>query len=189
MPALSGVPLNLATILSLARLALLPLIVPLFFLPFAWAAWTCLALYVVGALTDFADGWVARRFGQVTEFGKFIDPVSDKIFVVTILLMLVATDRIAGIFVIAAVVILVREFVVSGLREFLGAKAATLPVTRLAKWKTAIQMAACGLLIIAPVDIYAELAGLSGLCVAAAITAWTGWLYLQKALPHFAESP
>lgn len=175
---------NLANILSLGRLALLPFIIMLFFLPFAWAAWACLVLYVIGAVTDFADGWVARKFNQVTEFGKFIDPISDKIFVVTILLMLIAVDRITGIFVLAVIIILMREFTVSGLREFLGPKDVKLPVTKLAKWKTAIQMVATGLLIIAPVNAYAEVLGLIGLCVAAAITAYTGWLYVKTALVH-----
>jgi len=176
--------MNLANILSLARLALLPFIIILFFLPYQWAAWLCLVLYIIGAVTDFADGWVARKFNQVTEFGKFIDPISDKIFVVTILLMLVAADRITGVFVLAVVVILVREFVVAGLREFLGSKEIKMPVTQLAKWKTAIQMISSGLLIIAPYNALAAIVGLSGLCVAAAITAWTGCDYFKSALVH-----
>ena len=175
---------NIANILSLARLALLPFIIVLFFLPFEWAAWACLALYTVGALTDFVDGWAARKFNQVTEFGKFIDPISDKIFVVTILMMLIAVDRITGVFVLAVIIILTREFLVAGLREFLGPKDVKLPVIKLAKWKTAIQMVATGLLIIGPFNAHADLLGLAGLCIAAAITAYTGWIYLKTALRH-----
>ncbi len=179
--------MNLANILSIARLALLPFIILLFFIPFEWAAWSCLALYAIGAITDFIDGWVARKYDQVTEFGKFIDPISDKIFVVTILLMLIAVDRIEGVFVLAVVVILVREFVVAGLREFLGPKDVKLPVTNLAKWKTMIQMVATGFLVMAPYYLLAKVIGLAGLCAAAAITAWTGWLYLKTALVHIKD--
>ena len=106
---------NLANILTLTRLALLPFIIVLFFLPFEWAAWLCLGLYVVGAVTDFLDGWVARTFNQISEFGKFMDPIADKIFVSTILLLLIGSDRIEGPYIVAVIIILAREFLVSGL--------------------------------------------------------------------------
>ncbi len=176
--------MNLANLLTMTRLVLLPFIIVLFYLPFDWAAWTCLGLFIVGSVTDFLDGWVARRFDQVTEFGKFMDPISDKIFVVTILLMLIAVDRIEGIFVMAVIIILMREFLVSGLREFLGPKDVKLPVTQLAKWKTTIQMVATACLIIAPLSLTAAIVGKIGIIVAAAITAWTGWKYLQAGMEH-----
>lgn len=179
--------MNLANILTLTRLALLPFIIILLYLPesWGWAAWTCLALYLIGAVTDFADGWVARKFDQVTEFGKFMDPVSDKIFVVTILLMLTAVGRIPDIFVLAVIIILIREFTISGLREFLGPKDVKLPVTQLAKWKTATQMVATGLLIISPVvPAYIDWTALLLLCAAAALTAVTGWDYVKAGLRH-----
>lgn len=179
--------LSFANILTLFRLALLPFIVLLFFLPFDWAAWMCLTLYIIGAITDWLDGWVARRYNQISAFGTFMDPIADKIFVVVILLMLVATDRIQDIWVIAVIVILTREFLVAGLREYLGPKNIQLPVTNLAKWKTAIQMVATGLLIIAPINLYAELAGQIGIIIAAALTAMTGWSYLKASLPHIKD--
>ncbi len=178
---------NLANILTLTRLALLPVIILLFYMPGAWAAWACLGLYIIGAATDFLDGWVARKFDQITEFGKFMDPISDKIFVATMLIMLVAVDRISGIFVVAVIIILAREFLVAGLREYLGPKNIKLPVTNLAKWKTAIQMIVIGCLIVGPYDIYIEAAGQIGLGVAAFFTVITGWNYLQSGMAHIKD--
>lgn len=175
---------NLANILTLFRLVLLPFMIVLFFVPYEWAAWLCLIIYAVGAVSDFFDGWIARKFEQVSEFGKFMDPISDKIFVATVMLMLVAVDRINGIMVMAVVIILAREFTVSGLREFLGPKDIKLPVTNLAKWKTAIQMTSLGFLIIAPYGMFYWLIGNIGLAAAAAITAYTGWLYVRASMTH-----
>jgi CDP-diacylglycerol--glycerol-3-phosphate 3-phosphatidyltransferase len=171
--------MNLATVLTLLRLALLPLIVLLFFIPAAWAAWTCLALYIAGAVTDWLDGWIARRFNQVTPFGTFLDPVSDKIFVITIMLMLVAVGRIPGGWVLCVVAIVVREFLVSGLREFLGPKNIQLPVSPLAKWKTTTQMVTVGILIVAPYVWGATVLGFIGLLAATVLTVMTGWTYLK----------
>lgn len=178
--------MNLANMLSLSRAAILPFIIILLFLPqeWAWASWTALVLYIIGAITDYADGWVARRYNQVSEFGRFVDPIVDKIFVVSMLVLLVAVDRIAGIFVMAVIIILVREFVVAGLREFLGSKDIKLPVTQLAKWKTALQMTATGMLIVGHLNTAAHVLGLIGLCAAAGITAWTGWIYVRDSYKH-----
>jgi CDP-diacylglycerol--glycerol-3-phosphate 3-phosphatidyltransferase len=175
---------NLANILTLFRLILLPFIIILFYIPFEWAAWLCLGLYILGAVTDFLDGWVARKFDQITEFGKFMDPISDKIFVVVILLMLVATSRIHDGWVLSVIIILVREFLVAGMREFLGPKEIKLPVTNLAKWKTTIQMLATGLLIVGPYIPAGHITGLLGLCVAAGLTAYTGWVYLKTGFAY-----
>jgi cardiolipin synthase (CMP-forming) len=179
--------LNLANKLTLLRLLLLPFIILLFFIPGAWAAWFCLALYIVGALTDWLDGWVARQYAQMSAFGAAMDPIADKIFVVTMLLMLVATQKIPGIFTLAVIAILMREFLVSGLREFLGPKGITLPVTPLAKWKTALQMFAIGFLIVGPFVTGAKIIGIAGLCGAAALTLVTGWEYIKASLPHIKD--
>jgi CDP-diacylglycerol--glycerol-3-phosphate 3-phosphatidyltransferase len=176
---------NLANMLTVARLLLLPFIIALLYVHTDWAAWTVLVLYIIGAVTDWLDGWVARRYNQVSEFGKFMDPVSDKIFVVTLLMMLVATHRIEHFLVLAVIIILIREFLVSGIREFLGPKGIGLPVTRLAKWKTATQMAATGLLIIGPASPVADMTGGILLCLAAALTTVTGWDYFKTAWRHF----
>ncbi|QQG35912.1 MAG: CDP-diacylglycerol--glycerol-3-phosphate 3-phosphatidyltransferase [Micavibrio aeruginosavorus] len=184
---MSAIPLNIPNILTIGRILMLVPMMILFFLPFAWAAWTVLFLYTLGAVTDWLDGWIARKFDQGSEFGRFLDPISDKIFVVTILLMLVAVDRISGILVVGVAIIIVREFIVSGLREFLGPKDVKMPVTVLAKWKTTIQMVATGILIVGPYIGPAKFFGDIGLAGAAAITAYTGWLYLKSALPHMKE--
>lgn len=181
-------PWNLANILTVTRLVLLPLIVLFLYLPFVWAAWVSLGIYVFGSLTDYLDGYVARKYGQESDFGRLMDPVSDKIFVMTILLMLVAVDRITGGWVLGVVIIMVREFLVSGLREFLGGRAESLPVTPLAKWKTAVQMLAIGLLIIQPASWIAGTLGHVLLISASLLTAYTGWQYLQKGLSVISRS-
>jgi CDP-diacylglycerol--glycerol-3-phosphate 3-phosphatidyltransferase len=175
---------NLANILTILRLLLLPFIIIFMFLPFEWAAWLSLILYIIGAVTDWLDGWVARKFNQITPFGRFLDPIADKVFVVTVLLMLVAVDRISGLMVLAVIVILVREFMVSGLREFLGPKNITVHVTPLAKWKTAVQMVATGCLIIGGTNALVDMIGEIGLCFAAAMTALTGWQYIKAGMKH-----
>lgn len=175
---------NLANILTVTRLLLLPFIILFLWLPFHWAAWLCLTLYVIAAITDFLDGWVARKFDQVTALGRFLDPVADKIFVVTILLMLVAVDRVAGLAVLPVIAILAREFTISGLREFLGPKNIVVHVSPLAKWKTAAQMLATGFLIVGNVASIYSVAGLTLLWIAAALTLYTGWDYLRAGLRH-----
>lgn len=176
---------NLANILTVARLAILPFMILLFFIRTDWAAWGALMLYVAGAVTDWLDGWVARAYNQISDFGRFLDPIADKIFVVTVLLMLVATDRIEGIWVLAVIVILMREFMVAGLREFLGPKGISIPVTTLAKWKTGVQMVATGFLIVAPAfGAFTHSAGLLGLSAAAVLTAVTGWQYMKAGWVH-----
>jgi len=180
---------NLANILTVMRLVMLPFMVLLFYIPFEWAAWTCLVLYIIGATTDWLDGWVARKYHQISEFGTFLDPISDKIFVVTILLMLVATGRIEHIWVLNVVVILVREFLVSGLREYLGPRNIKLPVSKLAKWKTAVQMLATGLLIVGPFIWGGQMLGQLLLTGASVLTVVTGWAYLKTGLEHMKKMP
>ncbi|MBX2833776.1 MAG: CDP-diacylglycerol--glycerol-3-phosphate 3-phosphatidyltransferase [Micavibrio sp.] len=175
---------TLPNILSVMRIGLLPFMIVLFMLStdWEWAAWACLVLYVIGALTDFLDGWIARRFNMVSEFGAFIDPLTDKIFVVTVMLMLVAIDRIENYWVLAVVIILVREFIVSGIREYLGPKGIKVPVTNLAKWKTTSQMAALGVLIIAPYIAFGFWIGHGLLIIASTLTVVTGWVYFKKGM-------
>lgn len=175
---------NLANILTITRIIVLPFIVVLFFIPGQWSAWACLTLYAIGALTDFFDGWVARKFQQESEFGRFLDPISDKIFVMTIMLMLVASGIISHIWVILILVIMMREFLVSGIREFLGPKNVQMPVTKLAKWKTTAQMVALGFLIIGDVSSFYWFAGIIFLCIATVLTVITGWGYLKASIPH-----
>jgi cardiolipin synthase (CMP-forming) len=176
--------MNLANILTLSRLALLPFIAILFFFPYEWAAWLCLLLYGLAALTDFLDGYVARKYNQVTSLGTFLDPVIDKIFIAVLFLLLAGTGRIYGAWIFLPVLILSREFLVSGLREFLGPQNIQLPVSNLAKWKTALQMISIALLIIGPVVLYMLELGRILLAVATVLTVYTGYEYLRTALPH-----
>lgn len=173
--------MSLPNLLTLSRIVLLPVIALCLYGGMPWAA---LALYIVCALTDFADGWLARKMKAISAFGTFLDPISDKIFVAVLLLVLVDINILSGLWVVPAAVILAREILVSGMREFLGPKNVQLPVTKLAKWKTAVQMLALGFLIAAPALPQALLAGQLLLVLAAVLTAITGWSYLREGFKH-----
>lgn len=178
---------TLPNILTLSRMALLPVMVWLFFMETslgAVAAWWCLGLYVLASVTDFFDGYLARKLNQVSEFGTFLDPISDKIFVGTVLVLLVGFDRLDGVWVIPVLLIFLREFLVSGLREFLGPKNIKMPVTNLAKWKTTAQMIALGFLIVGGYVPYAMEVGHILICVAAYLTLHTGFGYVKTGLSH-----
>ncbi len=178
---------NVPNILTVARLILLPFIIALFFLEDKMgvhAMWSALFLYVIAAITDFLDGWVARKYNIISPFGTFMDPISDKIFVATLLIVFVAFGRLDGIWIIPVVAILGREFLVSGLREYLGPHNVKMPVSQLAKWKTAIQMLSLGFLIIGPYIPYGLDIGQSTLIIAAIITVVTGAQYLKVGLEH-----
>ncbi len=181
--------LNLANILTLGRLALLPPIVLLLYFSGFWPVMIAFFLYVVAAASDYFDGWVARKYGQVTPFGTFLDPIVDKVFVAAILIILIATRHIMGWWVILPIIILAREILVSGLREFLGPMNVQMPVTKLAKWKTAVQMVALGLLILAPYVAYSQDLGLLALLAATVLTVITGWGYLKVGLEHIQKMP
>lgn len=178
---------NLANILTISRLILLPFIIALFFFE-RWAGatamWPALGLYIVAALSDYFDGWVARQYNQTSAFGTFLDPISDKIFVAALLVTFVAFQRLDSIWIVPVIVILSREFLVSGLREYLGPKNIQLPVTNLAKWKTAAQMLSLGFLIIGPYVPYALMTGQFLLLAAAILTVITGAAYLKAGMQH-----
>lgn len=176
---------NLANILTCSRMILLPFMIAMFYLEAhwgAWAAWLCFILYALCAVTDFLDGYIARKYNQITSFGTFLDPVSDKIFVTSLLLMLVAFDRVTGLWILLVLLIFVREFLVSGLREFLGPKNIKMPVSFMAKWKTTVQMLATGFLILGPHAPFATEIGLISLTVATFLTVATGISYFYKAI-------
>lgn len=179
---------NLPNILTFFRIAILPIIIGLFFIPESWAAWTALGLYTLACITDFLDGYLARSMQTESALGKFLDPISDKIFIASLLITLVDFDRLDGVWVFPAIIILIREFMVSGLREFLGPMNIQLPVSKLAKWKTTVQMVALGFLVIGDYgDIilpYTLEIGQWGLTIAALLTVMTGWAYLKAGLKH-----
>jgi CDP-diacylglycerol--glycerol-3-phosphate 3-phosphatidyltransferase/cardiolipin synthase len=185
--------LTLPNLLTLSRIVALPLLVWLLWWP-QWEAGYAAAfvLYCLMGITDYFDGYLARAQGTVSKLGMFLDPIADKIMVACVILMLVGTrfeDRaiITGVHLIAALIILLREIMVSGLREFLGGIQVSVPVSKLAKWKTTMQLVALGALILAgafPGIGWIKLVGLATLWGAAALTLVTGWDYLRVGLKH-----
>lgn len=178
---------SLANILTLSRIAAIPAVSALLYVQGPAGAWAAWAVYALACVTDWLDGYVARNWGQDSEFGKFLDPIADKLLVAAVLLLLVAQQRIDGWSVVSALVILCREIMVSGLREFLAKTAISVPVSRLAKWKTGIQMVALGVCIVGPFGPWGMpwvLIGEIGLGLAALLTLITGWDYLRSGLRH-----
>lgn len=173
-----------ATYLTLARMGFLPLIMLALVFNAEWSAWVAIVLYGLGSLTDFLDGFVARRFNQVTPLGTFLDPIVDKVYVAALFLMLIAVNYISGIWIILPILILTREFLISGLREFLGPRNIQFPVTKLAKWKTTSQMVAIGILLASPLALWVHLIGMFTLVAATVLTVYTGWQYFQAGLIH-----
>lgn len=187
--------LTLPNILTMSRVAVIPVFVALFFLETSTGQWIACGLFALAAITDFFDGYLARARGQMSAFGTFLDPVADKLLVASALLMMVGFDQISGLVIIPAVVILCREILVSGLREYLAGFAVSLPVSRLAKWKTTVQMIAIGFLIVGEsahpaisADIPVRLIGEAGLWLAAVVTLITGFDYLRTGLRHMGGS-
>lgn len=181
---------NLANILTIGRVALLPLVVALFYLEAslgALAIWLCLFVYILIAISDFFDGYIARKYDQITWFGTFLDPISDKIVVSTLLVLLVAFGKVTGLGIILVILIFAREFLISGLREFLGPKNVKMPVTNLAKWKTTVQMLSLGFLIINGYAPYAGELGQFLLLLATILTLWTGASYMVASLKHLKD--
>lgn len=185
---LNGLP----NILTVSRILAIPAICAAFFLPGAWSAWIPLALFAAAGITDWFDGYLARKWGQMSDLGRFLDPVADKLLVAAVILMLIAFERIDRITCLAAVVIMCREITVTGLREFLAELRVKVPVSRLAKWKTTVQLIALAILIVGdhgPAEIPVRLLGEIGLWLAAILTIYTGWDYLQTGLRHMASEP
>ncbi|HYD31722.1 MAG TPA: CDP-diacylglycerol--glycerol-3-phosphate 3-phosphatidyltransferase [Azospirillaceae bacterium] len=183
---------SLPNLLTLSRIVIIPVVIGLFYVPEAWAAWTACFLFSAAAITDYFDGYLARSWAQESLIGKFLDPIADKLLVAATLFMLVAFDRVTGIAVLPAVVILLREVMVSGLREFLAGIDVGLPVSRLAKWKTTIQMGALAFLIVGdtgPASLPVEEIGIVGLWVAGGLTLTTGYDYLRAGLAHMMAEP
>lgn len=184
---------NLPNLLTYGRIAAIPVFVGAFWLTGDIANWIALAIFIIAGITDYLDGYFARVWAQHTSLGQMLDPIADKLLVAAALLMLVAVDRIGGWTVLPAIVILSRELLVSGLREFLAGVRVSVPVTQLAKWKTTVQMVAIGFLLagdagdkILPIttDI-----GIWGLWIAAILTLYTGYDYLRAGFRHVNETP
>ena len=180
--------MSLANQLTFSRILAIPVILVLLAIPHAWAAWLALALYAAAGVTDYLDGYIARRDGQVSMLGQFLDPIADKLLIAAVILMLVYNQQISGLSIIPAVIILLREVAVSGLREFLAGVRVSVPVSQLAKWKTFIQILALGFLIIgryAPESIPSTLIGDIGLWIAGIVTVFTALDYWYVSRKHF----
>jgi CDP-diacylglycerol---glycerol-3-phosphate 3-phosphatidyltransferase len=183
---------SLPNLLTLSRILVIPPIVALFFVEGDMARWVTLGLYAAACVTDFFDGYIARSMGQISKLGRFLDPVADKLLVASVILMLVATGRISGLVVLPALIILIREILVSGLREHLASISVGVPVSRLAKWKTMIQMFSLGFLIVydaSPAWIPSIPIGEIGVWIAALLTLITGYDYLRAGLNHLTAEP
>src|SRR5580704_837809 len=183
----------LPNILTYARIAAVPLVVACLYWQDilrggVWLRWVALALFIAAAITDFFDGYLARIWGQQSSFGRMLDPIADKLLVSCCLLMLAADDTIRGWSLWAAIIILCREILVSGLREYLAELRVSVPVTQLAKWKTTLQLVAIGFLLAgdagdAIVPVVTPI-GLSLLWLSALLTLYTGWDYFRAGVRH-----
>ena len=181
---------TLPNLLTLSRIVVIPALVAAFYLPGTMANWVTFALFAAAGVTDYFDGALARKHGITSAFGRFLDPVADKLLVAATILMLVAVDRVVGWHILPALVILCREIFVSGLREFLAELRVGMPVTKLAKWKTATQITALSVLLIgdagwAPLHLVEV--GLGLLWVAGVLTLVTGYDYLRAGLKHMVD--
>ena len=186
--------LTVPNLLTLSRIFAVPILVFLLWRPVPLDYAITFVLYCVVAMTDYFDGYLARAHGQISRLGQFLDPIADKIMVVAVLIMLISSRKenpvpeIAGLHIIAALIILLREIFVSGLREYLASLQVSVPVSQLAKWKTTFQLVALGALILGgalPHMAWVHSVGLMSLWAAAILTLITGWDYLRIGLKHF----
>ena len=185
--------LSLPNLLTLSRILAVPILVFLLWRPAPLDYAITFVLYCIVGLTDYFDGYLARAKGQISRLGQFLDPIADKIMIAAVLMMLISSRKanpvpeIAGLHIIPALVILLREIIVSGLREFLAPLNISMPVSRLAKWKTAFQLISLGALILGgavPTQEWVHLVGIVSLWLAAALTLVTGYDYLRTGLRH-----
>ena len=187
--------LTVPNLLTLSRILAVPILVFLLWKPGWYDYAVTFVLYCLVAITDYFDGYLARAQGTVSRLGMFLDPIADKIMVASVILLLVArlpetgpqVPVIADWHLIPALVILLREIIVSGLREFLASLQISIPVSQLAKWKTTFQLVSLGALILGgavPQWAWVHIVGLAALWAAAALTLLTGWDYLRVGLRH-----
>ena len=185
--------LSLPNLLTLSRILAVPILVFLLWRPAPIDYAITFVLYCIVGLTDYLDGYLARAWGSISRLGQFLDPIADKIMVAAVIIMLVSSRKMSGepiiheLHIIPALVILLREIIVSGLREFLAPLRVSIPVSRLAKWKTTFQLVALGALILAgavPDQSWVHDVGLASLWAAAALTLITGYDYLRVGMRH-----
>ena len=185
------VVLSWPNILTYGRIAGVPVVVACLLYGGNGARWLAFSVFVAAAITDFFDGYLARLWSQQSSLGRMLDPIADKLLVAAVLLVLCYDSTISGVHIWAAIIIISREILVSGLREFLAELHVPVPVTQLAKYKTTLQMIAFGFLIAGPagdriLSNNTEI-GLAGLWIAAVITLYTGYDYFRAGIMHVAE--
>lgn len=185
--------LTLPNLLTLSRILAVPILVFLLWRPLPIDYAITFVLYCIVGITDYFDGYLARAQGKISRLGQFLDPIADKIMVAAVLMMLISSRKanpvpeIDGLNIIPALVILLREIIVSGLREYLAPLNVSVPVSRLAKWKTTLQLVALGALILGgavPHSPWVHEVGIISLWVAAALTLVTGYDYLRIGIKH-----
>jgi cardiolipin synthase (CMP-forming) len=185
--------LSIPNILTCARIAAIPVVIGCIYAQSImdgplWLRWVAVAVFIAAGITDYLDGYYARVWNQSSAFGRMLDPIADKLLVSACLLMLVNARAIEGWSLWAAIVILSREILVSGLREFLAELKVGVPVSSVAKWKTTVQLVAVGFLIAGPAGEKilpgTTMIGLVLLWVAASLTIYTGWDYLKTGIDH-----
>lgn len=182
-------PWSLPNLLTYGRILAIPALVAILFWPRDdWMRWIALGIYTAAAITDYLDGYIARAWSQQSAIGRMLDPIADKLLVAALLLMLVYTGQIEGWTLWAAIVILCREILVSGLREFLADLKVSVPVSKVAKWKTTAQLFALGFLIAGPAGDKVlpgnTTIGVVLLWAAAGLTIYTGWDYFNAGIRH-----
>ncbi len=183
---------DLPNILTLSRIAAIPVLVLLVAIGAPWADFLASLVFLIAAVTDYLDGRLAREMAQLSDFGRMLDPIADKLLIGATLMALVGFGHLPGWGIYPAIVIMLREILVSGLREYLAELRIGLPVTRLAKWKTGVQMVALGLLLLGSGGAriiglgFLPMAWIGGtlLWMAAGLTLITGWDYLTAGLRH-----
>jgi cardiolipin synthase len=203
-PRLPARPFALPNLLTYARIAAVPVVVALMYWQSIldgglWLRWVALAVFISAGITDVLDGYFARMYGQQSSLGRMLDPIADKLLVASCLLMLAADETIRGWSLLASVVILCREILVSGLREYLAELRVSVPVSRLAKWKTTWQLIAVGFLIAGDAgdkvasDMFKQemipitSIGLALLWLSALVTLYTGWDYMRAGVRHMID--
>jgi len=186
-----GHAMSLPNILTYGRIAAVPAMVACFYIEGPVSNWLALTIFVAACITDYLDGYLARIWQQQSALGRMLDPIADKLLVAAALMMLVYVGTVGGWSLLAAIIILSREILVSGLREFLAELRVSVPVTNLAKWKTTMQMVAIGFLIAGPAGDSlipgVTLVGLTLLWLSAILTLYTGWDYFRAGIRHAME--
>ena len=179
---------SLSNALTISRILVIPIILILIYMKGPVSGYTAFILFCLAGITDYFDGYFARIRKEISKLGTFLDPIADKLLVASVILILTSKEIISNYEIIPALIILLREIAVSGLREFLAKIKVSVPVSKIAKFKTALQLIALGILILSeggftvvPILMFGKIA----LWIAALLTLYTGYDYLKSGLRHF----